>query len=129
MSIHLFITPYPPEQWETASSDLQIDSNTFALAFQQEWPLADVKVYEEGGVSWNIPEESSVGFYGSLQTNLQIIGFVPGTWTAMFDLILWYRRFVDISYQLYFFNSSSWDSIELTNETTKQDIQKFLGFS
>jgi len=126
MSIQFFITPYKPTEWETSISDLKIDLPEFKQKFMEKWPNAELKSTPKGGLLWSVPEERSAGFFGSIQTNLQIVSFGPGNWTTITDFIIWYREFVSSRHKLFLFNSSSWDSLKLTRRITKENIKKFV---
>jgi hypothetical protein len=78
----------------------------------------------KGGLLWRIPEDESSGFFGGLQANKQIISFNLTYWTVGF--VLWYRRFIPNQHQLFFFNSSSWDSLEITPNIAKKEIEDFI---
>jgi hypothetical protein len=43
------------------------------------------------------------------------------------DFILWHREFVPEDHDLFLFNSSSWDSLRLTLNTTREEVQQFTG--
>lgn len=126
MSVHFFITPSPPDNWENAFSELKIDTNDFHKNFIMRWSDAIVELQDMGGLSWHISEKNSAGFYGRLQGNQQVVSFVPGAWEVMYDFIIWYRQLIPSQYQLYFFASSTWDSLELDSHTTKDDIDNYI---
>lgn len=126
MAIQFFITPYRPPHWKTATSDLQIDIGEFETALRKQWNEVEIETTSTGGLLWRIVENGNVGFFGGLQSNKQIISFSPGNWTTFKDFVLWYRNFIPARYQLYFFNSSSWNSLEITENTTKQEIEDLI---
>src|SRR5690242_8379049 len=103
MSIRFFITPYKPTQWKTDSSGLQINLDEFKEKFAQVWPDGKFELSPEKGLLWSVPEDLSAGFYGSLQSNHQIVSFSPGGWQVFKDFILWYRSLVPLEYRLFFF--------------------------
>ena len=129
MSIHFFITPYPALEWESARSDLEIVPDDFAESFLKKWPNAKLEFTVAGGILWQVSEKEGVGFFGELQANKQIVSFEPGNWTTFFDFVIWYREYVAKQYRLFFFNSSSWDSLEITSQTMKREINEFLSSS
>jgi hypothetical protein len=60
-----------------------------------------------------------------LQSDYQIISM-----DAPFeDLILWHRSVISSRYQLYLFREGAWDYLELTTETSIEDLENFLGKS
>jgi hypothetical protein len=122
MSIEFFITPYEPTEWQSASSTLRIDLEEFGERFLKQWPEGKTERTSAGGLSWFVPEKGSAGFFGELQSNQQIVSFGPGNWSVYVDFVLWYRALVPQQYRLFLFTSNSFDSLELTSETTRQDI-------
>jgi hypothetical protein len=126
MSIHYFITPYPPTEWESAVSSLNIDPSQFAKDLLQRWPEATLEL-DDSGVSWKIPEEESSGFHGRLQNNHQIVTFLLGNRIVVQDFVLWYRNLVPNTYPLYLFNASSWDSFELLISTSRTEMANYFG--
>jgi len=129
MSITFFVIPYKPTEWKTADSDLRINIDEFQEKLVQAWPTAKFELTPENGLLWSIPEDSSAGFFGGIQSDHQIISFGPGGWKTFKDFILWYRLFIPLEYRLFFFNSSSWNSLEITSIVTREDIDNFLSQS
>jgi hypothetical protein len=76
-----------------------------------------------------LPPESEQysGLICCLQKNQQIVSFGTGPKKSFIDFILWHRSVIPEQYPLYLFNSSSWDSLLLTKDTTEQDIVDFTG--
>ena len=126
MSIQFFITPYEPSEWEMSSIDLKIDLIEMKRNFLERWPNAEFSSTPKGGLTWNIREENSAGFFGSVQHNLQIVSFNPGNWRTILDFIIWYREFVPPIYKLFLFNSTSSNSLELTPNTTRETVSRFV---
>ncbi len=127
MTIHLIITPYDPKEWETQTSSLQIDINHFEQEFLKKWNNGTITKIPTGRLSWHVPEIGSSGFFGSLHSNKQIVTFSLGNWETFPDFVLWYRAFIPTNYRLFFFNSSNWESLELTENTTREMVSKFIG--
>lgn len=126
MSRQFIITPYEPKHWETAVSGLRIDTEVFGRRLVEQWKNAQITLSAKGGLLWQIPEDESAGFFGELQSNNQIVTFGPGNWTIYKDFILWYRQQVPENYPLYFFNSTSLESLIITSTTTPVDIERFI---
>ncbi len=126
MSIRFIITPYDPKFWETTNSDLQINTDEFRINLLANWKEATIKTTPKDGLLWSIPEKERVGFYGAVQSNKQIVTFGPGNWTLYKDFVLWYRRQIPEKYELYLFTSSSMESLVISSNTTKDDIEQFF---
>lgn len=135
MSTRYFIAPFDPKAWEDPNdtspkptSDLSIEPRAYRKALVERWH--DVTLSNTVGLSWELPPEAGEygGLQGSLQSNNQIVSFAAGPKQSFIDFVLWHRRFVPEKYPLYLFNSSSWDSLKLTSETTAPDVAEFAGF-
>ena len=124
-----FIAPYEPQKWETAKSDLRIDPNWYRERLLEKWP--EVLFFKTSPnvylLNWELSispgPTGSVGGIGGLQTNQQIVSMS----TPFEEFFLWHRQIIPGQYRLYLFNDSSWDSLELTADTTIEDIQQFVG--
>ena len=126
MSIRFIITPYDPKNWETTMSDLQINIEDFKSTLVDNWKESEVEVTPKGGLLWSIPDGSSVGFRGEIQSNRQVATFAPGNWTTYREFILWYRKQIPERYVLHLFNSSSMDSLIISAQTNIGDIEQFV---
>lgn len=140
MSVRFFITPYDPATWkdenahiEKPTSDLSIDVSKYAQELRKRWPNAEIHLTVVDDdltylLDWRLPPESGVsGLPGQLQNDHQVVSFGTGPKDSFLDFILWHRAFVPSYYQLFLFNSSSWNSLELKMDTTKRDIGSFVG--
>lgn len=125
MSIHFVITPYDPESL-TKTSSLKIDPIEFQQNLAEIWQLVEFETTVMGSLLWVIDDGSDIGFRGSLQSNLQIVTFSPGNWITYKEFILWYRTQVPEEYTLYFFNTSSTNSLIVSSRTKIQDIENFV---
>ena len=123
-----FIAPYEPKEWKTSQSDLRINPDWYRARLLEKWPYViffdtSPNVYL---LNWELSitqdPSGSVGGIGGLQTNQQIVSMS----TPFEEYFLWHRQIIPGKYRLYLFNDSSWDSLELTADTTIEDIQDFL---
>lgn len=137
MSISYFITPYDPKAWKDPAdtnpkptSDLRIDLEDFAGKLKEHWP--GLLVEEEHPIEnlhWTFPLPPEIEGYfagaGGALYGQQIISLTRDYDGVFQGFLLWYRAYVPATYRLWFFNSSSWDRLELTRDTSEADI---LGF-
>lgn len=133
MSTPFFITPYDPKAWEDPNddsekptSDLEIDPTEYQEKLLEQWSYT---VFLEPVSSppppleWRLKKsEGDVGLFGGLQRNLQVVWMR----TPYEEFFVWHRSIIPPEYPLYLFNSSSWDRLELTLETTEDDIKDFF---
>ncbi len=138
MSTKFFIAPYSPAAWKSEDnttdkpiSNLRIDATEYYKYLLGKWKDATIHSQPSPGclLEWSLPLETGeyIGLEGCLQENQQIIEFGTGPKKSFLDFIISHRGFISDEHQLYLFNSSSWDSLELTSSTTEQDIINFTG--
>lgn len=124
MTIPFFVAPYRPTDWETANSNLRIKPEIYRKQLAEKWP--DIAFYESGPttlLAWGLKVGENARLYGGLQDNQQIVWLdFPHA-----QFFLWHRTVIPISYPLFLFSTSSWDSLELTSETTFEEVQFFVG--
>jgi len=135
MSITWFVTPYDPKHWQDPldrgkkpTSDLHVDGSEFYQFARSRVPeLVD---YNPGASfsMYKISNDDGTTLRVNLYQGNQIISLDNTPTPPFFDFVLAYRAFVSAQYPLFFFNSSSWDSLQLTSKTTKQDLRKFMGY-
>lgn len=135
MSIMFFIAPFDPKAWEDPddfspkpTSDLRIEPSEYHQKLVERWPEINFN-HLSPTEGWKLPPESEhpSGLRGWLQKNQQIVSFGKGPTKSFIDFILWHRSIIPEQYPLFLFNSSSWDSLLLTKDTTEQDIVDFTG--
>jgi hypothetical protein len=133
MSISWFITPYDPKHWEDPddasekpTSDLAIEPQDFYRYLEKHLPGIVPHVPYE--TTYELRSGDRTEVYVSLYHHYQIISLSNNPIPAFFDFILLYRAYVPATYRLFYFNSSSWESLELKPETTKRDIRYFMGY-
>ena len=138
MSTTFFIAPFDPKAWEDPAdtspkptSSLRINVQSYRKGLANRWEGITFSTSTQTGclLLWWLPCESNEygGLEGCLQSNAQIVGFGTGPKKSFMDFILWHRSFVLDEYELFLFNSSSWDSLKLTRNTTEQNIVDFTG--
>jgi hypothetical protein len=119
-----FITPYKPTEWETAHSDLQIDPAEYKHQIITHWP--ETEFYTPSGrvsLEWGIPEsKGGARIHGGLHDDRQVISLD----TPFEKFFLWHRSVIPNQYKLFIFHESTWESLELTGDTTLEDIQKYV---
>src|SRR5260370_38882813 len=132
MSTYFFIAPYDPSAWkdpdastQQPTSDLTVEPQQSALAILKRWPL--VQIQPAAGahpLTWLLPSgRPGLGrLRGHLHRNLQVVEFGTGPKEIFLDFILWHRTCVADHSSLFLFNSSAWDSLVLTLQTTKLDL-------
>lgn len=134
MSVMFFIAPFDPKAWEDPddftpkpTSDLRIEPSEYHQKLVER--LSEINFVSGSLIRWELPPESKeyAGLWGCLQENQQIVSFGTGPKKSFIDFILWHRSVIPEQYPLYLFNSSSWDSLLLTKDTTEQDIVDFTG--
>ncbi len=123
-----FILPFKPAEWETSKSDLQIDPERYRKQLEETWP----KVEFSGNTPtyyvlfWGLPFQSEESIiYMGLQKNLQIVSMDE----VHPEYILWHRKIIPAKYPLYLneLGQNPDDILELTGQTTFDDIVKFTG--
>ena len=78
-------------------------------------------------IDWNLlPTNSILGLRGSIQSDHETLTISTGISHDLAEFILWYRRFIPREYNLYLFGSSSFERIELTQETSAESILTFI---
>jgi hypothetical protein len=119
-----FIAPYEPEKWRESTSDLQIDPEEYLDLLARDWP--DIEFYNPQApvlLSWSIPDPGGGRITGGLQDNRQVVWLdIPHE-----EFFLWHRTVIPAEHRLYLFAASSTSSLELTETTTYQDIETFVG--
>jgi hypothetical protein len=134
MSVTFFIGPYDPIRWKkgnptpVSTSSLKIDPLNYRKKLLARWPTAREypSEYCAGGFYWALDEYNLHGIEIHIQKDLQHVAFERGEINFL-DFIMWHRAFVSDQYQLYLFNSSSWDSLLILPDTTREQVIQFTG--
>jgi hypothetical protein len=132
MTVRFFIGPFDPSLWQKGNpqpvpeTDLEVDPCSFRDQLLQRWPETERNPSLDQCFFLKSGEKQGIEVY--LQSNRQYVSF---TWTGYFfhEFILWYRSFIPEKYPLYLFNSSSWNSLALSNFTKLDDIIEFTGIN
>ena len=138
MSTSFFITAVDPRAWEDPddtspkpTSDLRIDVQLYREGLACRWEGITFLNSDASHMklSWELPleEKECGGLQGDLHEDQQSVSFGTGPKKSFIDFVLWHRSFVPEKYPLFLSNSSSWDSLKLTRNTTEQDIVDFTG--
>lgn len=127
-----FIAPYEPtsdsSKWDSlkTASDLRIDVHDYRQRLKKRWPHAEC--YEDQfdrPLMWVLVDfvgsEKIPHGIGSLHIDYQIVSHD----TPHVHFFLWHRSVIPKKYRLWLFDDTRWDSIELTPETTREDIESF----
>ena len=136
MSVIFYITPVDPKAWEDPkdtrekpTSNLHIDRENFRAALLQRFS----KAIEHDSKYWILySEDHQRGIECYLSRvepeGYNYISFSPYGFNFI-EFILWFRRFVSLNHTLYLFNSSSWDRLILTENTTFEEVKNFTGWT
>jgi hypothetical protein len=141
MSVSFYIAPYdPPDeddpnfQEKINGSALKIDPKAYETAILKRWPQTVIETPLKSNDSFALPHwilptqrEGYSGLRVRLLLDIQVVAFGIGPEETFLDFILWHRSFIPTHYQLFLFNSSDTNSLELTGDTTAQDISEFTG--
>jgi hypothetical protein len=137
MSTSFYIGPIDVSVWVEApddakpTSDLRIDAAAYADALSTRWLGLGIaqNAMSHCVLYWELPPESleSSSLAGQLFNDHQIVSFGTGPKRSFIDFILWHRTQVPDDVPLYLFHSTGWERLELTSQTTEQDILAFTG--
>ena len=128
MGVTFFIGPFDPALWRDGTpdpvptTDFRIDPEAYSKQLLVRWPHA---ISRSG--SWTLAEPNEPGTDILLHDDLLYVGFTPGA--NFTDFILWHRHVVPSKYLLFLFNSTSWDSLKLYIDTTRDEIRNFTRIS
>jgi len=130
-----FIAPYEPtddpSRWEAlkTASNLKIDPASYRQRLLDKWP--HTKFFRTSDIlalQWSLyieTKEGSIvpGPIAALHGDYQVVSLD----TPYEEFFLWHRSVIPSMHALFLFNSSSWDSLELTSGITLEEIQRFVG--
>jgi len=126
--ISFFVAPFRPDNWESAVSDLRIAPESYCKQMRQQWPHANIYSPPPDStyaLRWELNEEEQLGAAGGLQKDQQVVEISPYPQTSFLGFVLWHRAAVSNKYRLFLFSSSSLDYLELTFQTTAEDVKQF----
>lgn len=124
-----FITPYDPIHWRDedspgVESDLVIKFRDFSRAARSAWlTYRDFPVFE-----WVITFEDDVFISGSFSGKSNQILALTGRVKHLNRFVAWYRTYIPSEYELFFFVEGDWDSLQLTEGITEEDVARFTGY-
>lgn len=120
-----YVAPFRPSDWETVKSDLQIDPDWYKRRLSQDWP--GIEFLASMGLSslvWGfLVTRAGARIFGMLDSGLQVVS----TDTPYEEYFLWHRSVIEKQYDLFLFNDSSPDSLQLTSRTKIGDLRHFCG--
>ena len=136
MSTKFFLAPYERSEWEANEQTLnermdifRITAETFEKNVLLRWPQAQVHSSPFLPFTCELPSTRS-GFGGlgvSLMPNLQVVSFGTGPMESFLEFVFWYRSLVPNEYRLFLFNSAASASLEISVNSTEQEIVEFTG--
>ena len=130
-----FIAPYEPtddpNKWEElkTASNLKIDPVSYRQRLLEKWPYTKFfRTSDTLALQWSLYIETKEGVIvpgsvAALHGDYQVVSLD----TPYEEFFLWHRSVIPSVHALFLFNSSSWDSLELTSETTLKETQRFVG--
>lgn len=127
--ISFFILPFNPLYWETAKSDLAIETDWYRSMMQQKWPAAKIYTPPAGStylLRWEINQDE-FNITGGLQRDHQTVSFQPGFKLNLPTFVLWHREIIPEKFQLFLTWEGTWESMEIKSDTREQDIVAFTG--
>jgi hypothetical protein len=129
LSISLFLIPYPPNLWQSASSDFRIEPPELQEALVESWH--DVLFHSPPQDStyllrWELNHKEGPSKLMGLQTGQQVLSLRMDEYT--YEFIHWYRSFIHEEYPIYLLCSSYHESdyIQIKDETTEEEIDSYV---
>lgn len=129
MSTRFYITPYDPMHWKDenapgVTSTLVVDFQYFSQAARSVWP--SYRTYPV--FSWEITSDNGLELSGGFSgEGNQILGLQRrGSYFNQFAA--WYRTYIPSEYRLFLFAEGSWNSLDLTEGVTAEDVGQFTGY-
>jgi hypothetical protein len=105
---------------------LRINPDWYRKRLLGRWPgIVFFKISPEDYLlEWGLPVSAAgAAIHAGIQSNQNVVDLD----TPFEEFFLWHLQIIPDQYRLYLFNDSSWDSLELTPDTTIGDIQQFVG--
>lgn len=125
MSTIHYITPYEPASWKDPNDtnnkcDLRISFGDFISQMKLEFNVTVSPPF-----SWVIQSDDGTDVTGSIVgDDMQILGLELGSKFAEF--LIWYRSYIPDKYPLHLFRQGEWTSLELTANTSVDDIKNYI---
>ncbi|MEL7433909.1 MAG: hypothetical protein AAFN11_08170 [Chloroflexota bacterium] len=133
MSTKYFIFPADTNLWKVPGEPknrpkptLQINSRDFATALKKKFPFA-IR-HGETGYKLNAEKsEAGVEVYVLPVEEIYTTAYMTPYGDNLVEFILWYRNYVPDEHELYLNGfHKSFEGLELTSETTQEDIESFM---
>jgi hypothetical protein len=120
-----FIAPFRPADWQVSKSDLRIDPDWYRQRLTEDWPGIEFRATAgPSSLEWDfLVTQEGARIFGMLDSGLQVVS----TDTPYEEYFLWHRSAITDQYELYLFNDSSLDSLQLTTRTTIEELKRFCG--
>ncbi|GIK66974.1 MAG: hypothetical protein BroJett018_47680 [Chloroflexota bacterium] len=138
MTVRFHVTPYNPMLWMDENnvpseppSDLHIKFSEFRERLTEFGEMIrevnwDIKTHSDAG--WEVTADSNWGVSGSFGGHLnQILTMEAGL--GLNEFVAWYRSFVPSEHALYLFQEGEWESLELREGITVEEIANFTGIT
>jgi hypothetical protein len=128
MATRWYITPYDPVHWKDehssgVESELVVNVWDFSQQARAKWPsYQDYPIH-----SWDIIEDG-VEISGNFDGKGFQILTLEGTGNLFNQFVTWYRTYIPAKHKLFLFIEGSWDSLELVDGITDDDVGQFAGF-
>ncbi len=134
VSVTFFIGPFDPALWKygdpdpAPTTDLRIDPEDYSKELLKRWPHAKYHPSTpESPHTYLLDEPGRSGLRVTLHNSPRYPHVALELGANFIEFILWHRQMVPAKYVLFLFNSSSWDSLKLLPDTTREEIQEFTG--
>jgi hypothetical protein len=127
MSITFFLTPYRPKDVATGNYCFRLNPDEYKAKLIAKWE--DIEFFpldtDDIVLFWRMPKQ---GEYSSslyeLHNNYQTVTF--GFDHLIAEFVHWHRSLIDPKCTLYFYNSSSYQPIEITSTMSLEEIQAII---
>ena len=125
-----FIIPYRPEAWQSARSDIAVEPREYEQSLMAEWSEAESYLPSDDSayvLRWKILEDGETILFGGLQADLQTVSIEPANRYALTRFAIWHRTVIPSDQELYLTWEGVQESLEITGETTAEEIVSFTG--
>jgi len=106
-------------------SELRIDPDEYKKSLGEQW--AEIAFDDQSpyvALSWGLlVSQKGARIHGVLDKDLQTVSLD----TPYEEFFLWHRSVIPSHYVLFLFNDSQFEDMELTSETTLEELRRFCG--
>lgn len=107
------------------ANDLRIEPTEYKRSLSERWP--GVAFYDTPSyipLSWGLlVSKNGARVFGVLDEDMQTVSLD----TPYEEFFLWHRSVIPSHYALFLFNDSDFEDMELTSETTLEELKYFVG--